>query len=83
MANPRGGDFPYVSSEGANILDIRFNDDAPEFTLFGDASAPYSSIAKEIGSFQGVLAHGLLVGVATAAVVARQGGDAEVVELKR
>lgn len=24
VANPRGGDFPYVSEEGHNILEVRF-----------------------------------------------------------
>lgn len=69
-AGPRGGSRPYVSPEGENILDIRFDDG---LKLFGEG-APYARIAAEIEAVPGVLSHGLCVGVATAAVVASPDG---------
>lgn len=44
--------------------------------LFGE-EASYAEIAKEIESVEGVAAHGLYVGVASAAVVAAEEGPME------
>eukprot|EP00884_Botryococcus_braunii_P012304 jgi/Botrbrau1/21074/Bobra.0144s0073.1 len=80
MANPRGGDHPYVSPEGYTILDIRFGARTEEgdFTestvkLFGK-DAPYREIVQEIAGVEGVVAVGLLCDTATAAVVADYNG---------
>jgi ribose 5-phosphate isomerase A len=65
-ANPRGGDFPYISEEGFNIVDIRFDG---TFKLIGE-EAPYEAIAKEISEIPGVVTHGLVLDGADFVVVA-------------
>lgn len=77
-SNPRGGDNPYVSPEGHNIVDIRFYEG---FKLFGEDVEDYGAIAAEVEQIGGVVAHGLLLGVADAAVVARE-KQPEVLEFK-
>lgn len=57
-ANPRGGDNPYVSPDGHNIVDIRFYE---TLKLLGE-DAPYVDIAAEIDNVAGVKAHGLFLG---------------------
>ena len=76
-ANARGGDNPYVSPEGHNIVDVRFEG---TFKLFGEEQAPYAKILDEISSIEGVITHGLFLNMADAAIVARK-GDPELVEL--
>ncbi|KIZ04218.1 ribose 5-phosphate isomerase A [Monoraphidium neglectum] len=66
-ANPRGGPNPFVSEDGAyTLVDVRFYEG---FKLYGE-DEQYSRIAEEIEGIPGVLAHGLVVGRACAAVVA-------------
>ncbi|PSC69203.1 putative ribose-5-phosphate isomerase chloroplastic isoform B [Micractinium conductrix] len=67
---PRGGDAPYVSPEGHALIDIRFYEG---LKLLGE-DADYGSIAREIESVEGVVAHGLMANVAAAAVVATAAG---------
>lgn len=78
-ANPRGGDDPYISPEGHNIIDIRFMD---RLLLFGEEE-PYEKILEEIRSVDGVYSYGLLLGEADAAVLAKEDGEPEVHELKK
>jgi ribose 5-phosphate isomerase A len=79
-SNPRGGDNPYVSPEGHTIVDIRFYEG---LKLYGE-DAEYGTIAKEIEGVEGLVAHGLLLGLASAVVVAKPGAEApEVVQLER
>ncbi len=80
-ANARGGDHPYVSPEGHNIVDIKFEDEG-SFRLFGEEQ-PYEEIIKEISAVPGLITHGLLLGVADAVVVAREAGDPLVYELSK
>jgi ribose 5-phosphate isomerase A len=79
-ANPRGGEDPLVTEEGYTIIDVRFYEG---LKLFGE-DAEYSAIAAEINTVEGVVTHGLFLGLASAAVVAREGAaEPEVVELQR
>ncbi|KAK9797419.1 hypothetical protein WJX73_009251 [Symbiochloris irregularis] len=57
-ANPRGGEHPYTSPEGHQLLDIKFDGG---FKLYGK-EVPYGQIAAEIEGVAGVVAHGLVVG---------------------
>ncbi|KAI8473591.1 MAG: ribose-5 phosphate isomerase-related protein [Monoraphidium minutum] len=79
-SNPRGGDNPYVSEDGQHtIVDVRFYEG---LKLFGE-DAPYAAIAEEIDGIPGVLAHGLIVGRAAAAIVADGAtGEVAVTELE-
>ncbi|KAG1671831.1 hypothetical protein FOA52_000208 [Chlamydomonas sp. UWO 241] len=77
--NPRGGDDPYESGQGDNILDIRFDG---TFKLFGEEES-YEKILDEIEGVDGVVAHGLLLHTAHAAVVAKEGAEPELVTLKK
>ena len=77
-ANPRGGDTPYVSPEGHNIVDVKFEGN---FVLFGEEE-PYSKILDEINNIEGVVTHGLFLEVADAVVVAKE-GEPELVEFSR
>jgi ribose 5-phosphate isomerase A len=79
-ANPRGGEDPLVTPEGYTIIDIRFYEG---LKLYGE-DAEYQAIASEIEAVEGLVAHGLFVGLAGAAIVAREGApEPEVVELQR
>ncbi|GLI65575.1 hypothetical protein VaNZ11_009147 [Volvox africanus] len=69
--NPRGGDHPYISLQGHTIVDVRFYEG---LKLYGE-DEPYDKIAEEIQKISGVVAHGLLIGKAAAAVVARPGEE--------
>ena len=69
-AGPRGGDAPVITGEGNFLLDVQFYDG---LKLFGE-DAEYGKIAEEIGAVAGVVAHGLVVGKAAAAVVATDEG---------
>lgn len=64
-ANPRGGEHPVVTHEGHMILDVDFYG---PLKLFGE-EVPYEDIAATIESVPGVITHGLVVGVADAAIV--------------
>jgi ribose 5-phosphate isomerase A len=75
-ANPRGGSSPVVTDEGLMLIDVQF---CEGLKLFGDASAPYKEITREIESVHGVVAHGLVVGQAEVAVVAGAEGNAPTV----
>ncbi|GAB4823667.1 hypothetical protein N2152v2_010713 [Parachlorella kessleri] len=72
-ADPRGGDRPYVSPEGHNILDIKFYEG---LKLLGE-DVGYGQIVREIEGVRGVVTHGLYTGVAAAAVVASEDGPVE------
>ncbi|KAF8071139.1 RPI4 [Scenedesmus sp. PABB004] len=76
VANPRGGDNPYVSPEGHHIVDVRFYEG---MRLLGE-EASYGAIAAEVERIDGVVATGLLLGIAAAAVVADAKGGARVVQ---
>ncbi|GLC33045.1 hypothetical protein PLESTB_000376900 [Pleodorina starrii] len=69
--NPRGGDHPYISPQGHTIVDVRFYEG---LKLYGEEE-PYDKIAEEIEQVAGVVAHGLLIARAAAAVVARPGDE--------
>ena len=73
-ANPRGGRAPLVQPDGTTIVDVRFYEG---LCLFGDADAAYSRIQLEIEAVGGVVATGLFVGKATAAVVPAAGGGGD------
>ncbi len=55
--------------QGHTIVDVRFYEG---LKLYGE-DEPYGKIAEEIGQIPGVVGHGLLLGRAAAAVVARPG----------
>ncbi|KAF6254707.1 ribose-5 phosphate isomerase-related protein [Scenedesmus sp. NREL 46B-D3] len=78
VANPRGGDNPYMSPDGHNIVDVRFYEG---MKLFGE-DAKYDQIAQEIEQIEGVVTHGLLLGVADAVVVADPQQGVRVLEHK-
>jgi ribose 5-phosphate isomerase A len=79
-ANPRGGEEPLVTEEGYTIIDVRFYEG---LKLYGE-DAGYGAIAAEMGAVEGVVTHGLFLGLASAAVVAREGAaEPELVELQR
>jgi ribose 5-phosphate isomerase A len=79
-AGPRGGNSPVITTDGAYVLDIQFLDGG--LRLFGKEES-YDKIVTEIESVDGVLEHGLVVGVATKAVIGTVvgvgggGGDSE------
>jgi ribose 5-phosphate isomerase A len=73
-ANPRGGRSPLIQPDGTTIVDARFYEG---LVLFGDASAGYEKILEEVGGVEGVVATGLFVGKATAAVVPGGAGEGE------
>lgn len=75
-AGPRGGDKPYTTEEGHHILDIRFYDG---LKLFGE-NVRYEEISMEIEGVEGVIAHGLYAGVASAAIIV---GDEGPIELSK
>ena len=79
-ANARGGDNPYVSPEGHNIVDIKF-EEGGSFKLFGEEQ-PYSNMLEEIRSIKGVITTGLFLNMADAVIVATR-GDPELVEFKK
>mmetsp|Transcript_14440 Transcript_14440/g.31279 ORF Transcript_14440/g.31279 Transcript_14440/m.31279 type:complete len:294 (+) Transcript_14440:62-943(+) len=81
-ATPRGGDNPYLSPEGHHIIDVRFEGSPPSFKLFGEQQS-YASISEEVMGVEGVVTHGLLLGEATAAIIARKSGVPEVVEFQK
>ena len=64
-AGPRGGNTPVITTDGNYLLDIQFLDG---LKLFGKIES-YDKIVAEIETVEGVLEHGLVVGVATKAVV--------------
>lgn len=70
---PRGGDHPFVSSQGHTIVDVRFYEC---LKLFGE-DVSYDRLAQEIGTVKQVVATGLLLGRAEAAVVARAAKGAQ------
>jgi ribose 5-phosphate isomerase A len=72
-ADPQGGPMPYVSAEGHTIVDLRFEDG---FRMDGAPAAP-ADIVSAIESIPGVLAHGLAVGLATAAYVPNMASPTE------
>ncbi|GAX75501.1 hypothetical protein CEUSTIGMA_g2944.t1 [Chlamydomonas eustigma] len=78
-ANPRGGDNPYVSPEGHNIVDVRFEG---SFKLFGEEQT-YQSIVEEINGVQGLISHGLLLNMADAVIVASKITEPRVISLQR
>jgi ribose 5-phosphate isomerase A len=78
-ANPRGGDNPVVTAEGHMLIDIQFYPDKG-IQLFGE-TADYHEVAHEIESVPGVVAHGLVVGQATAAVLVKSTQEPEIVWL--
>ncbi|GFR47142.1 hypothetical protein Agub_g8832 [Astrephomene gubernaculifera] len=69
--DPRGGEHPYISPQGHTIVDVRFYEG---LKLYGE-DEPYDKIADEVRQVEGVVAHGLLIGRAAAAVVARAGEE--------
>ena len=73
----QGGDNPYLSPEGHNIVDVKF-EDGGSFKLFGEEQ-PYSKIIDEISVINGVVTSGLFLNMADAAIIARK-GDPEIVE---
>lgn len=73
-ANPRGGRAPLVQPDGSTLVDIRFYEG---LCLFGEAEVDYERIQEEITSVSGVVATGLFVCVATAAIVPSSAGAAE------
>lgn len=77
-ANPRGGNDPYISEEGHNILDVRFYE---SYSLAGEP-ASYAAIAKELEGIPGVVTHGLMLGCAGTAIIAVPDGQPNMVELK-
>jgi ribose 5-phosphate isomerase A len=64
-AGPRGGNSPVITADGNMVLDIQFLEG---LKLFGKDET-YDKIVTEIEGVDGVLEHGLVVGVATKAVV--------------
>lgn len=68
-ANPRGGEAPYVSPDGHNLIDIRF-DDGP-FILYGEP-VPLEALQTEIMAVPGLVTTGMFIGAAHAAVVAAE-----------
>ncbi|KAL6765875.1 ribose-5 phosphate isomerase-related protein [Haematococcus lacustris] len=71
VPDPRGGDCPHVTAEGHNLLDLRYDGG---LRLYGEEE-PYHQLEDELLSVPGVVATGLLLGVAAAAVVAQQGSQ--------
>jgi len=65
-ADPRGGPDPYVSRDGHNIIDIRFDG---SLKLDGEECA-YEKISNSIYSVDGVVTHGLIYDVLDRGVVA-------------
>lgn len=78
-ANPRGGKDPYISPDGHNICDIRFYEG---LKLFGEDAA-YDKIVQEVEQIQGVVTHGLLLGVADVVVIADKKQGVSVVECEK
>lgn len=72
-ANPRGGRAPLVQPDGTTLVDVRFYEG---LCLFGDAEVDYARIQEEIAGIGGVVATGLFVRKATAAVVPASASDA-------
>lgn len=70
--NPRAPEDPYVSADGHNIIDVKF--EGP-MLLFGE-QADYSKLLDEVRSVKGVVSTGLMLQRASAVVVA-DGGEAE------
>lgn len=54
---------------------------ADGFKLFGE-DAPYEDILKEIKTVEGVVAHGLLLKKASAAVLAKPEAEPELIQLR-
>lgn len=67
-----------MSPDGHNIVDVRFYEG---MKLFGE-DAQYDQIAQEIEQIEGVVAHGLLLNVADAVVVADPKQGVRVLEPK-
>lgn len=74
----RGGDNPYLSPEGHHLLDVRFYEG---LKLVGE-DEKYENIIQEISAVPGVVTHGLMFGLATAAVIASREGT-KVLELEK
>eukprot|EP00210_Caulerpa_lentillifera_P009377 g8939.t1 len=66
QAGPTGGPTPYISPEGHNIIDVRFNG---TLKLDGE-ECDYKDISKSIYTVDGVVTHGLVVDVLNKGVVA-------------
>lgn len=64
-AGPRGGNSPVITTDGNMVLDVQFLEG---LKLFGKDEI-YDRIVAEIETVDGVLEHGLVVGVARKAVV--------------
>ncbi|CAD7699167.1 unnamed protein product [Ostreobium quekettii] len=69
-ANPRGGNNPYLSPEGHNIIDIRFDG---TLKLYGE-EVEYEKISNEIMAVAGVVTHGLFLNTATATLTIKSDG---------
>lgn len=65
--NPRDGSNPYLTAEGHNIIDVKY-DDGGSFKLFGEEE-PYDRILEEVEGIPGVITSGLFVKIAHDAVV--------------
>lgn len=68
--DPRAITSPYLSSQGHNVLDVKFYGG---MKLFGE-DASYSTIAEEVEKVDGVITHGLFVNVADSAAMFTEEG---------
>ncbi|XP_031499579.1 probable ribose-5-phosphate isomerase 4, chloroplastic isoform X2 [Nymphaea colorata] len=72
-AGPLGGDFPLVTKEGHNILDVIFT--SPIMDL--------AKVAKSLEKIDGVVDHGIIYGIPCRAVIASRQGLETVTNLAR
>lgn len=63
-AGPLGGDFPFITSEGHNVLDVIFT--SPILDL--------AQVAESLDGIEGIVDHGVIFGVSCTAVIASKDG---------
>ncbi|KAK6916910.1 Ribose 5-phosphate isomerase, type A [Dillenia turbinata] len=63
-AGPSGGDFPLVTREGFNVLDVIFTSSIPDL----------AAVAESLDKINGVVDHGVVCGIQCRAVVVSEGG---------
>jgi len=74
-AAPHGGDSPFITTDGHNILDIRFEADIIDRVIADDESThSYQQVVEWIEAVPGVVAHGLYLNTAYAVIVVSEDG---------
>ncbi|KAL4200521.1 hypothetical protein AMTRI_Chr02g211620 [Amborella trichopoda] len=63
-AGPTGGDFPIITTEGYNILDL----------IFTSPISNLSQVAQSLEAVDGVVEHGVICGIPCTAVIASEDG---------